>query len=429
MVSLASLAAATAFAQDINRSPAEPPASQAKSSSLLDSAASVSSGQQSENFDSYQYAASLLSRGERNLDAAIYWLRKAAAKGEPLAQYDLGQAYYLGIGVAPNSAQALSYWKLAAKKNLVQAESQLAEAYFRGFAVAKDYRAALNWWKLTAKHGDAIACLHLWQCFLHAQGTANDAHEAQLYYRDAAHLAISKEFNNFKYEIERIHYFATRQKHADYLPELLSTQETHFWDKSKFPLRVFVPAAREPGGFDEEQTHVIFNCFGKWGKALGVEKLVTPVYSRDDADIEFSQEQKNVGDSLGASRSVSEDANTEFSPLRKVRIKLLHDDSIKDDFGSDVWEATCLHEIGHSLGLRHAPYFDDCMYFVNKRKELSAADIASIRHLYAPLSMKAGKEILRAESARGNYYAQCKLGSLIISNNSSYAEFSDAVNY
>ncbi len=242
---------------------------QAKSGSLLDSAAPVSSAQQqSENFDSYQYAASLLSRSERNLEAAIYWLKKAAAKGEPLAQYDLGQAYYLGIGVAPNAAKALSYWKLAAQKNLAQAESQLAEAYFRGFGVAKDYQTAANWWRLTAKHGDAIACLHLWQCFLHAQGTEHNAHEAQLYYRDAAHLAISKEFNNFKYEIERIHYFATRQKHGDYLPELLSTQEIHFWDKRKFPLRVFVPAAKDPGGFDEEQHTVIFKCFRKWAKAL-----------------------------------------------------------------------------------------------------------------------------------------------------------------
>jgi tetratricopeptide (TPR) repeat protein len=147
------------------------------------------------------------------------------------------------------------------------------------------------------------------------------------------------------------------------------------------------------------------------------------------ADIEFSQEQKNVGDSLGASRSVAEDANTEFSPLRKVRIKLLHDDSIKDDFGSDVWEATCLHEIGHSLGLRHSPYFDDCMYFVNKRKELSASDVASIKHLYAPLTIKAGKDVLQAESAKGNYYAQCKLGTLIISDHANYNEFADALSF
>lgn len=376
----------------------------------------------------YNWALIYLSSEKGNLDAALKWLRKAADKGSAEAQYDLGQAYYLGIGLPANAQEATKWWQRSAKNADSAARLDLGEAYFRGYGVARDPKQAVYWWQQAAKQKNEFANLHLWQCYMKGQGVPRDPKIAQQYYSAASQSLKGRELNNAKIEIERIHYFAERKTPPDYLNELLSTQDTHPWSKERFPLKVYIPAPKQPGGFDQKQRACILDCFAQWSKALGVSKLAKAVYSSSAADIIFTCDSVPDGISLGQTSNVSEDNIHDFSKTKTARIRLLKESNIGNDFRLEIWRSTCLHEIGHALGLGHSPYFDDCMFFRARIKELSPRDIATAKRLYEPLTEEAAKTIMRDEANKGNYFAQVKLGCHLATAHSAKGDYQEAAN-
>jgi hypothetical protein len=62
---------------------------------------------------------------EKDYYMAMKWLEKAAAKGEPDAQYFLGNMYRKGLGVNKSSAEAVKWFRLAAKQGHKKARKQL----------------------------------------------------------------------------------------------------------------------------------------------------------------------------------------------------------------------------------------------------------------------------------------------------------------
>ncbi|HLK49296.1 MAG TPA: hypothetical protein VKT49_14240, partial [Bryobacteraceae bacterium] len=65
-------------------------------------------------------------------------LQKALA-GDSKAQLALGEDYRLGLGVAPNPAEALRFYKLAAEQNIPEAQFALAEMYRYGEGGPADF--------------------------------------------------------------------------------------------------------------------------------------------------------------------------------------------------------------------------------------------------------------------------------------------------
>lgn len=78
---------------------------------------------------------------------------KLAQKGSVEAQYNLGQCYCFGYGVAQNLAEAAKWYRKAAEKGLAMAQYHLALCYANGYGVKKDYTEAVKWYRKSAKQG------------------------------------------------------------------------------------------------------------------------------------------------------------------------------------------------------------------------------------------------------------------------------------
>jgi Holliday junction DNA helicase RuvB len=80
-------------------------------------------------------------------------LLKAAARGQAQAEYSLGLAYFKGLGVSENHAEAVKWWHKAAEQGHAAAQINLSKIYETGDGAAQDFVAAYKWAKLAAAQG------------------------------------------------------------------------------------------------------------------------------------------------------------------------------------------------------------------------------------------------------------------------------------
>ncbi|KAF9928095.1 hypothetical protein FBU30_002631 [Linnemannia zychae] len=66
-----------------------------------------------------------------NAKAAFQHYQKAASKGLAEAQYNVGQAYFTGLGVPKNDALAVEYWKMSGQQGFGLAQLSLGAYYFQ----------------------------------------------------------------------------------------------------------------------------------------------------------------------------------------------------------------------------------------------------------------------------------------------------------
>lgn len=96
-----------------------------------------------------------------NPAAAVEWFRKAAEQGLPAAQYNLANAYRTGQGVQQDFARALQWYRNAADRGMPQAQYNLGAMYGNGEGVPQDYAQAYYWLLLSAKQGYSEAHAYL----------------------------------------------------------------------------------------------------------------------------------------------------------------------------------------------------------------------------------------------------------------------------
>jgi localization factor PodJL len=107
--------------------------------------------------------------GIEKLPAAIGGaLRAAAAKGDPNAEYEIGQRLADGRGVSQNLVDAADWFDRAAKQGLAPAQFRLGGFYEKGFGVKKDLDAARRLYTAAAEAGNAKAMHNL--AVLYAEG-------------------------------------------------------------------------------------------------------------------------------------------------------------------------------------------------------------------------------------------------------------------
>ena len=88
---------------------------------------------------------------------AAKWYRLAALQGDVDAQFDLGDSYATGEGVALDHAEAVKWWHKAAEQGHAPAQYNLGLIYTNGRMAARDYVLAHMWYSLAATQGDDIA--------------------------------------------------------------------------------------------------------------------------------------------------------------------------------------------------------------------------------------------------------------------------------
>lgn len=73
--------------------------------------------------------------------------KKAALKGDVIAQFRLELVYYRGKGVSKNHARAVKWYKKAAAQGLPSAQFNVGLMYGAGKGVSKSCATAAKWYK------------------------------------------------------------------------------------------------------------------------------------------------------------------------------------------------------------------------------------------------------------------------------------------
>ena len=87
-------------------------------------------------------------------EAAVKWYTKAAEQECPEAQYELGDCYSYGIGVAKDLEQAFEWYQKSAEQGDCTAQCNLGYCYENGIGVEKDVIKATEWYQKSAEQGN-----------------------------------------------------------------------------------------------------------------------------------------------------------------------------------------------------------------------------------------------------------------------------------
>ena len=93
-----------------------------------------------------------------------------AAKGDPVAIYELGDLHYYGKGTGRNHGAAFKAYTQAAAKGYVLAEANLGWMYERGQGTGRDYKKALEWYTKAAEKGHAESQANLGEIYYNGKG-------------------------------------------------------------------------------------------------------------------------------------------------------------------------------------------------------------------------------------------------------------------
>jgi uncharacterized protein len=95
--------------------------------------------------------------GGSEFSATLAQWQDAATQNDPIALYNLGQAYRMGYGVTADARKAAEFYERAARLGYARAQSNLASLLYFSAAPLQDKKAAVTWWQTAARGGDARA--------------------------------------------------------------------------------------------------------------------------------------------------------------------------------------------------------------------------------------------------------------------------------
>ena len=123
-------------------------------------------------------------------------LRKAAAKGDPKAQYEIGVRYADGVGTKADLKTAAEWFERAASAGLAPAQYRLAAMYERGLGVGEDLGQARTWYAAAAEKGNIKAMHNLAVSVSGRDGSTPDYKLAAKWYAEAAAYGLpDSQFN------------------------------------------------------------------------------------------------------------------------------------------------------------------------------------------------------------------------------------------
>ncbi len=117
---------------------------------------------------------------------AVKWWRRAAEQGHAMSQFFFGAMYGKGEGVTQDWALAVKWYRKAADQGLADAQFGLGVEYSKGEGVDRDDVEAVKWYRKAADQGLADAQLLLGFMYAHGRGVAEDDEEGVKWYRKAA---------------------------------------------------------------------------------------------------------------------------------------------------------------------------------------------------------------------------------------------------
>ena len=122
----------------------------------------------------------------QNLGAAAAWYERAAKQGLAPAQFRLGGFYEKGIGVKKNLDAARRFYELAGEAGNAKALHNLAVLYAEGMDGKPDYQAAANWFRKAAAYGMADSQYNLGVLYARGIGVEQNLVDAYRWFGLAA---------------------------------------------------------------------------------------------------------------------------------------------------------------------------------------------------------------------------------------------------
>lgn len=111
----------------------------------------------------------------RDADQALAWYRKSAEAGYAEAQYTLASLHFRRLARLPEDAEAVAWYRRAAEQGHVKSQLNLGDLYFKGEVVAPDIDAAMDWYRKASSGGSGLARQHLGVIYAQGLGATQDA--------------------------------------------------------------------------------------------------------------------------------------------------------------------------------------------------------------------------------------------------------------
>jgi uncharacterized protein len=118
-----------------------------------------------------QYQLGLILKEKGNIDAAVYWLEKAANNKDIKAQYLLGSIYEKGEIADLDYSKAIHFYNMAITQKDPFSQYALGAMYASGVGVEKNLEKAFSLYIKAANQDYVLAQFSLGLFFLHGKGT------------------------------------------------------------------------------------------------------------------------------------------------------------------------------------------------------------------------------------------------------------------
>jgi uncharacterized protein len=116
----------------------------------------------------------------------IDWIRKAAAQQYASAEFQMGQLFDFGFGVAQSDREALAWYRKAAEHGSAPGQRAVGDFYRKGRTVPADAVEAARWYRRAADGDDVRAQYQLGQMFFDGTGVTRDYASAYVWFTLAA---------------------------------------------------------------------------------------------------------------------------------------------------------------------------------------------------------------------------------------------------
>jgi localization factor PodJL len=118
-------------------------------------------------------------------------LGKAAAGGDPVAQFEVASRFADGRGIAKDEVQAFTWYQRAAMHGFAPAQFRLAALLERGAGATADAERAKVWYRRAAEQGHVSAMHNLAVLITRKDGAGPDYATAATWFREAAERGLA----------------------------------------------------------------------------------------------------------------------------------------------------------------------------------------------------------------------------------------------
>lgn len=145
---------------------------------------------------------------EGRLIDGVFWSRKAAQNGSPVAQFNLGRSYMLGYGVNEDLYEAFSWLLKAAEQDYTEAQIMVAIIYrMKEGPVPADFKKSFEWMQKAAAQNDGHAWYRLAEYYKEGVGTDKDeAKVKECFYKGALAGNVDAQFEYGMIEYDNKNY-------------------------------------------------------------------------------------------------------------------------------------------------------------------------------------------------------------------------------